>query len=264
MELTRETVTKWMDDHRRSREWLAERCGVGMAAVGHWLNKKGTAVPIPAKHQITIRQLMEEDAASSQAKVPHNLVLEFDDLEYAPVEKAALEQRMTIREWARTVLNEAASMSDEEFFATFIDKKLVPLVPKAHIMAAAGPPLGAEVENWEGDDDTLLVRISGLSMVPLLNDGDVISMHHKRAARSPFMKKGLIYLVQIDGGYTVKRYNTRLATEAEIESGISYVSKADGKTKVHVLQSINPDFPEIVINSAAEWVAWIETKEISR
>ena len=54
-----------------------------------------------------------------------------------------------------------------------------------------------------------MVKFSGLSMSPLLNDGDVIPMKHKRASRNPFMKKGLIYLVKYYGGYTVKRYNTR-------------------------------------------------------
>lgn len=263
MEITRDTVLEWLAKYHRPRTWLAKKCGVSDQAVSNWLREKNHQ-PISAPAIIKIRSLMEEDAASSQAKVPHNLVLEFDDNEYAPVEKAALDQRMTIREWARTVLNEAAAMSDEDFFATFIDKKLVPMPVRPHIVAAAGSPLGAEVEDWDGEGDTVLVRISGLSMEPLLHDGDLIPMHHKRGARSQFMKKGLIYLVEIDGGYTVKKYNTRLASEEEIESGISYVSKADGKTKVHVLQSLNPEFSEIVIESAAEWVAWIEPKEISK
>lgn len=131
----------------------------------------------------------------------------------------------------------------------------------AHIMAAAGSPLGAEVQEWDGKDNTVRVKIDGLSMSPLFNDGDVISMHHKRGARSQFMKKGLVYLVEIGGNYAVKEYGTRIATPEEIEGGFSYISKADGKTKVHVLKSRNQDFPEIVIKDQAEWIAWFDPKK---
>ncbi len=212
---------------------------------------------------MTIKRLMDEDAARDAAKPLHNLVLEFSDEEYLPVERAALQGRISIRDWAKKILNEAATMTDAEFFALFAPKEEAKIIPigRPHIHAAAGSPIGADVEEWDGEDDTVLVRINGLSMHPLLNDQQIVSMHHKRAARSPFMKKGLIYLVEYDGGYTVKRYNTRLATAEEIGSEISYVSRADGKTKVHVLQSINPDFPEIVIKDAAEWVAWLDPKK---
>lgn len=142
------------------------------------------------------------------------------------------------------------------------DEKVVPMPQRSHITAAAGSPLGAEVEEWDEANDIVRVRISGLSMIPLLNDDDVISMHHKRAARSQYMKKGLIYLVALPEGYAVKRYNTRLATSKEIKGGVSYVSKQDGKRKVHVLESFNPDFPEILITDQAEWIAWIEPKEL--
>lgn len=141
------------------------------------------------------------------------------------------------------------------------DEKVVPMPQRSHITAAAGSPLGAEVEEWDDANDIVRVRISGLSMVPLFNDGDVIAMNHKRGARSQFMKKGLIYLVEYKGGYTVKRYNTRPATPEEIEEGISYVSKGDNKTKVRVLESLNPEFPEIVIKDEADWVAWFDPKK---
>lgn len=129
------------------------------------------------------------------------------------------------------------------------------LSQRAHILAAAGSPITAEVEDWEAGDGKVLVRLSGLSMAPKLNDGDVIEMRHKSTARSPFMKKGLIYLIEYDGGFTVKRYNTRKATKDEI--GEEWV--VDGKVKI--LESINPNYPDIVIKGQLEWVAWLDEKE---
>ncbi len=78
-------------------------------------------------------------------------------------------------------------------------------------------------------------------------------MKHKRASRNPFMKKGLIYLVEYDGGYTVKRYNTRPAKADE--KGEEWVERG----KVKVLESLNPNFAEIVIKQPIEWVAWLES-----
>ena len=66
------------------------------------------------------------------------------------------------------------------------------------------------------------------------------------------MKKGLIYLVEYDGAYTVKRYNTRSATAEE--KGEEWVERG----KVKVLESINPDFAEIIIKQPLEWVGWMD------
>ena len=127
-----------------------------------------------------------------------------------------------------------------------------PFSAKPHIQAAAGSPTGAEVIDWDGSNDTVLVKINGLSMIPRLNDGDVVPMRHKQTSRNPYMKKGLIYLVEYDGGFAVKRYNTRPAKADE--RGEEWVEKG----KVKVLESINPDFPEIIIKQPIEWVAWLE------
>lgn len=137
MEITRETVNQWLEEMRRDRDWLSDKCGVGVAAVGHWLNKKGEARPIPAEHQITIRALMEEDAAASQASPPHNLVLEFDDDEYAIIEQAALLGPETVREWAKRTLNEAAS-SDMEAIAANTGNSPVALPDPPQSMEATG------------------------------------------------------------------------------------------------------------------------------
>jgi hypothetical protein len=121
VDITRETVNQWLDDGPagRDRQWLADRCGVKVSAVGNWLNKKGEARPIPAEHQITIRRLMEEDAAKAQVKPLQNLVLEFSDEEFTAIENAAVRAGIGPREWARCALNEAAEADMEALAAEF-------------------------------------------------------------------------------------------------------------------------------------------------
>jgi len=121
VDITRETVNQWLDDGPagRDRQWLADRCGVKVSAVGNWLNKKGEARPIPAEHQITIRRLMEEDAAKAQVKPLQNLVLEFSDEEFTAIENAAVRAGVGPREWARCSLNDAAAADMEAVAAEF-------------------------------------------------------------------------------------------------------------------------------------------------
>lgn len=138
--------------------------------------------------------------------------------------------------------------------ATPSPEKIITIHPRANILAAAGSPITAEVMDWDGADETVAVKIAGLSMSPKLSDGEVVLMRHRKDSRSPFMKKGLIYLVEYGGGYTVKRYNTRKATTDE--KGSEWAENG----KVKILESINPDFPEIIIKQELNWVAWLDEK----
>ncbi|MGE9268023.1 MAG: S24 family peptidase [Verrucomicrobiales bacterium] len=131
------------------------------------------------------------------------------------------------------------------------ESNITPLKP--HLDAAAGASIASEVIDWEGDNDTINVRANGLSMTPLINDGDVITMRLKKASRSPYMKKGLIYLVDYAGGYTIKRFNTRPPREDEQDA--DYLND---RGRVMILESINPDYPEIIVKDHLEWVAWLD------
>jgi predicted transcriptional regulator len=112
MEINRDTVNQWLIEQRRSQTWLSEKCGVSKQAVSNWL-RENNPQQISAVAQITIRSLMEEDEASAQSAPPHNLVLEFDSLEYETIENAALKQQVTVREWAKKTLNAAAEIDAE-------------------------------------------------------------------------------------------------------------------------------------------------------
>lgn len=109
MDITLDTVTQWLAEERRGREWLAERCGVGVTAVGHWMNKKGDARPIPSEHKITIRALMEEDEAKKKARPLQNLALEFSDADFEDIGRAALAKGELVTVWVKNALNEMAA-----------------------------------------------------------------------------------------------------------------------------------------------------------
>jgi uncharacterized protein (DUF1778 family) len=215
-----------------------------------WLNKKGEPRPIPGDHKITIRSLMEADAAADAEKLDENrLSVVFTDQQFSSVEEASRIVSTPIKDFIMRAAVHAAKQEIERL-------KLAPVTfpqIKPHLQAAAGSPILSDVTDWDGADNTVLVRINGLSMEPQLHDGEVITMRHKRASRSPWMKKGLIYLVEYDGGFTVKRYNTRRARAEEI--GQDWVK--DGKVKV--LESLNHAFPEIIIKQPVEWVAWLDS-----
>lgn len=231
----------------KDREWLAASTGRKLSSI-----KVSLAPNADPKNRSEMLQRVLSDAIEKEEVAQRSSVRLPDQLALAPTAdefnawcrayKAS--QAETLKEWAIDELNKAA--------AEWAASKVSQFPTKAHILAAAGSPISAEVTDWDGADDTVMVRISGLSMSPLINDGDVIPMKHKRASRNPFMKKGLIYLVAYDGGYTVKRYNTRPAKPDE--KGEEWVEKG----KVKVLESINPDFPEIVIKQPLEWVAWLD------
>lgn len=245
MEITKDSVKEWLSAHRRQRSWLAEKCGASTKTINNWLS---TDRGIPSKAVMIIQKLMEEDALADQAKPPHNLVLEFDDDEYEPIEKAALNAQRTVRDWAKRTLNDIASESVEEIAA-----KIAPFHSRtANIMAAAGPGIAAEVIDWD-QGDRVRVKIVGDSMAPLFEDGQVIEMRHKKASRSPYMKKGMIYLVELDGEWMVKRYGTRKPRKDE--SGAEYLTTSGS---VGVLKSENPEFPDIDITGPFEWAAWYD------
>lgn len=240
-----EEIDARLEGIKKDRAWLAENTPYSAAYIRDLMAPKSTRRTERVQQIISDAIEKEEASQRSSVRLPDQLALaptaeEFNA--WCRAYKASPAE--TLKDWAIDELNKAA--------ASWAAAKISNFPPKSHILAAAGSPISAEVTDWDGADDTVMVRISGLSMAPLLNDGDVIPMRHKKISRNPFMKKGLIYLVEYDGGYTVKRYNTRPATPEE--KGEEWVERG----KVKVLESINPEFPEIIIKQPLEWVAWLD------
>jgi hypothetical protein len=255
------------------RKWLVENTDYTADSLRQILAPNGNPRAKTERALKTIWDALDREEARQQSPVApleqHQLVLRPTDQQFDSWNREANAHGMLIKDWCIEALNAAAHVIKGDF-------KAIPAYPAAivaeepgiyraksqpHIHAAAGGPILADVQDWGGAGDTVLVKINGLSMMPLLNDGDVIAMKHKRASSTPFVAKGNIYLFAYDGGYTVKRYNTRPATQEEIDAGIAYISPSDKKHKVRILQSLNPDFPEIVLKEEADWIAWLPAKK---
>lgn len=109
MNLTKESIKEWLASHpSRDRTWLAEQCGVSKNTVNNWLS---TSIAVPAKASRLIENLMRADleaARSAQPTPDQNLVLEVRPETFDRYNRAALARQMIVREWAITVLDEAA------------------------------------------------------------------------------------------------------------------------------------------------------------
>lgn len=91
-------------------------------------------------------------------------------------------------------------------------------------------------------------------MSPLLDDGVICSMAPFSLSRSPFMKKGLIYLVELNGEKFIKRYDTRKPNEDEKDA--DYLTKHGS---VGLLVSENPDYEDIIVTDPElKWEAWAD------
>lgn len=252
---SKDEIKAWMKKEGHTRDWLGQKCGgLSKGTINNWLS---TSILIPDRALELIRLLMaEDDAKAKQREIQQEPELERFSVECTPdefdkINAAANAKDMLIRDWAVKALIEAVERDAKEKSLGVI-QPIRPATKKAHLMAAAGSPIDAEVLDWEGKNGIIDVRICGLSMAPKLNDGDVVGMRLKSEARNPYMKKGLIYLVEYDGGYTIKRYNTRKPKPEE--EGEEWVENG----RVKVLESLNPDHKEIIIKQPVEWFAWLD------
>lgn len=138
-----------------------------------------------------------------------------------------------------------------------------PEIPLLH--SAAGTPITADGETYaptrEVGAGRFAVQLHGDSMAPRYPDGSIVILRERESLKKPVLKKGQIYLFTVDGENTLKVYQTRVATPDEIEAGLSYVSPRDGKTKVPVLRSLNPAYPEIVVKEPIEWLGYLDPKD---
>lgn len=138
-----------------------------------------------------------------------------------------------------------------------------PEIPLLH--SAAGTPITADGETYaptrKVGPGRFAVQLHGDSMAPRYPDSSIVILRERDSLKKPVLKKGEIYLFTVGGENTLKVYQTRVATPDEIEAGLSYVSPRDGKTKVPVLRSLNPAYPEIVVKEPIEWLGYLDPKD---
>lgn len=97
---TKEEIKKWLKTSRKSREWLAEQCGVSKRQVDNWLS---SARPVPAKAILIIQRLMAEKACPISPQVE----LDFTDEEWAVVSAAMTATQQTFMEFINSAFRNA-------------------------------------------------------------------------------------------------------------------------------------------------------------
>ena len=249
--MNKDELLKKLKNLNKDRHWIAEASGYDYRTVN---NKLGPSGKISGRMMNAFeRAILEEERrhnidTTSPNESVWDLVM-FSGREVAEINEG---RRLGGYEKVEDLYHDAVmdfcdSLVASESNITPIPKK------KATLMAAAGSPIMADVIDWEGDDDIVCVKIVGNSMFPKFSDGEVIDFKHKRASRSPFMKKGLIYLISYNGGHMVKKYNTRKALPEE--EGADFLTSHG---TVGQLNSINPEFAPVDITGPCEWDAWFD------
>jgi hypothetical protein len=266
---TKDDIKTWLKNHGHSREWLGEQCGtpgkpIAKRTVDNWLSSQQE---IPGGTLALISRLMEDDEREQAAKQEPNLdrfTIECEAEEFDAFNAAANKRDMLVRAWALEVLKEAAKRDQNPAniarHPSAADNILAfPEIPLFH--AAAGLPVAADGDIYaptrELGPGRIACQLHGESMAPRFPDGSTVILRARDSLRNPQLKKGEIYLFDRAGEKTLKVYNTRKATTAEIKAGLSYPS-ADGTPKVRVLRSLNPAFPEIVATEPIHWLGWLD------
>lgn len=184
-------------------------------------------------------------------------VLKFSEKEWEILNIIATRNGMATGEWIAGQIREYLAFRSAQFQAEAKQENVTPLPKKkAHLMAAAGTEdaaLECEVIDWDMENGKVNVRIIGKSMEPEFQDEDIVTFRHKDWSRSPFMKKGLIYLVRYNDGYLIKRYKTRQPNPGE--ENAEYLTNSG---TVGVLESLNPEFPDIDITGPFDWEGWYD------
>lgn len=256
MEITRSIVLEWLEQERRSQTWLAEQCGVSKQAVSNWLREKNPQA-ISAAAQLIITRLMAEDAAKSDAKPLQNLVLEFEDAQFEKLEKAALANRQTVRDWSKEILNGIASMDVADFVKQFfpersrreeiVETASVITFPEVPLLrAAAGSPILADAEMIQPDRDLgegrFILELRGDSMEPMFRDRQRVILRDKNLLKRPVLKYGELYCFVHDGQACFKQW-----------------AKDDEGNKV--LRSLNPEHADIVATEETGWIGWFDPSD---
>ncbi|MEO0797409.1 MAG: LexA family transcriptional regulator [Verrucomicrobiota bacterium] len=176
--------------------------------------------------------------------------VEFFELMKASVALADTTEEPDIDDEIEVEVNEPIQMTKPEQWHTL----------PCYGVAAGSPISGDEFDaefKFDYSKDHFAVKVFGNSMEPMIDDGQIVIVRTLESLNNPNVKKGEIYCFQVKGERTLKRYNTRPATQEEIDTGLSYTSPR-GTQRVKILESINPDYPEIVLREGDEMLGWYD------
>ena len=241
---TKEDIKKWLKDSGKSREWLAEQCGVGKRVLDNWLS---AARPVPSKALLIIQRLMTETIFP----IPPQVEIDFTDEEWEVISAAMTATQQTfmefinsafrnaLKDFADIALKNAAKEKEEA------RKKFTPVETfTAPPLEAQGRIIGNIAAGNLADGDTIpqdirlyrelekgeyLLRVNGHSMEPSIPDGSVVIM--KKYTIPPIPKPGTIVQYHDERGVTLKKLVRRKNPET-------------GKME-YTLHPINPAFGDI-------------------
>ena len=106
MKTSKESIKSWLAERpERSREWLADKCGVTKRTVDNWLS---SGIEIPLKAQRLLESLIRDDqsAAKTDEKVTH-LMLTVPLTEFDEWCRAALLNGQIVSQWALQSIRDA-------------------------------------------------------------------------------------------------------------------------------------------------------------
>lgn len=245
---TKEDIKKWLKVSGKSREWLAEQCGVNKRQVDNWLS---AARPVPSKAILIIQRLMAEKTSPISPQVE----LEFTDEEWGVISAAMTETQQTFMEF----LNSAFQNAVKEFAAHALKrdvkkpttrKQFPPVEPLPAVapmgnqsynlpiignIAAGGLqpgdtiPYHVRASRPLGKDEYVL-RVEGKSMEPTIKDGALVIM--RKHTIPPIPKVETIVQYDDERGVTLKKLMRRKNQET-------------GKME-YVLHPLNPAFGVII------------------
>lgn len=235
---------------------LGEICGgVNKSGVSAWEN--GNRRPSGAAMKI-LRQLRDEDLVVSQIS---ELELKLLDQNVSLGNFRNREDYLT--ESLKHLLVHGQFMNVTGRAPQDAPQLALPEIPLLH--AAAGSPIASDVETWSPPrklgKGRFACQLHGNSMTPRFPDRSIVILRERDSLNKPVLKRGEIYLFEIGGEKNLKVWSSRVATADEIEREITYVSPRDGETKVHILKSLNPDHPEIVVAEEPIWLGWLDPED---
>lgn len=257
----------WMDARGLNAAEVAKDLGTEEQTVRKWRSQG-----VPDRRRPHVERYMAEwidpSASGTQDTETSILRIEFDDEEIDLVSTAAGIVDTPIRDFIRRAAVHQARVQNAEAdhpAKPALPENLLtfPEIPLIH--AAAGSPITTDGDTFAPTRKLgagrFAVQLHGDSMEPRFKDGSIVILRERDSLKKPIIKRGEVYLFDVSGEKTLKIYESRIATTDEIESGITYVSPRDGKTKVRVLRSINPDYSEIVITDDVKWIGWLDKKD---
>ena len=109
-------VKAWLKSIKRTRDWLAEECGVKKRTADNWLS---SSQPISTQATRLIERLMEQYPAAGNAPATYPsaaenaITLTVDDATFDAWNRAATAEGKLLRQWCVDVINDALR-DDEE------------------------------------------------------------------------------------------------------------------------------------------------------